>query len=118
MNQRNYQTLAASVGGKFTLKHVCKNKYLNSLIVEEQGQEAMLSKEEIMENTIEVLDNQAVHEGDKENSINVVTGSVGRSPFGIIRSLKGKPINILEDNGSSYNFFHTKSGRRGNRTTT
>ena len=51
-----------------------------------------------------MMEEQGHEESELEIPINALTGSVGHSTLRIQGSLKGKPINVLVDSGSTHSF--------------
>ncbi|KAL4348459.1 hypothetical protein GQ457_17G002920 [Hibiscus cannabinus] len=104
---RRTHNLCFKCGEKFVPGHQCKMKQLNSMEEEEiQGE-----LEELVDETEEKEGNQA--DGTLEISINALIGSVGCNTLRIQGTIKGRPLNILVDSGSTHSFITSRWAKEG-----
>ena len=112
MEQRRAQNLCFKCGDKYSPTNVCKIKQLNSMI-EEDTEDSVETIHEHHEEELNGQVEQEAVEGGLEISINALTGSVGHSTLRIQGNLKGKPINVLIDSGSTHSFVTTRWAKDG-----
>ncbi|KAL4281742.1 hypothetical protein GQ457_03G022050 [Hibiscus cannabinus] len=104
---RRTHNLCFKCGERFTPGHQCKVKQLNSM-EEEEEQEEEAPQEERTEET------HGQEDGDNlEISMNALTGNTGYSTLRIQGVVKGKPLNILIDSGSTHSFIIPRWAKEG-----
>ncbi|KAE8690574.1 hypothetical protein F3Y22_tig00110894pilonHSYRG00006 [Hibiscus syriacus] len=106
VDYRRAHNLCFKCGGKFAPGHQCKDRQLNCMEETEESAEQELidgEPEEVEETTNEAL----------EISINAITGNVGHTTLRIQGSIRGKPINVLIDSGSTHSFVTPKWAKEG-----
>ncbi|KAL4367674.1 hypothetical protein GQ457_05G014770 [Hibiscus cannabinus] len=92
---------------RFNPRHQCKVKQLNSMEEEEDQGEETHQEERLVETEDQV-------EGDNlEISMNALTGNTWYSTLRIQGVVKGKPVNILIDSGSTHNFIIPRWAKEG-----
>ncbi|KAL4313107.1 hypothetical protein GQ457_01G008060 [Hibiscus cannabinus] len=111
---RRANNLCFKCGEKFGPGHQCKLKQLN--MMEEEGLCQGDEMEETKENAIDKInltEETENEEGALEISINALLGSVGYSTIRIQGSIKGRPLNILVDSGSTHSFVTETWAKEG-----
>ncbi|KAL4281913.1 hypothetical protein GQ457_03G031000 [Hibiscus cannabinus] len=108
LDYRRANNLCFKCGEKFSPGHQCKTKQLN-LMEEEEAQGEDTEVQELME---EMPTGNNI-EGELEISINALTGSVGHSTLRIQGTIRGKPLNILVDSGSTHSFVTNSWAKEG-----
>ncbi|KAL4348329.1 hypothetical protein GQ457_17G014550 [Hibiscus cannabinus] len=107
LDYRRNHNLCFKCGEKFSPGHQCKAKQLNLMEEEEVPEEV----EEFTEEKQFSKDNQV--EGALEISINALTGNVGCNTLRIQGIIKGRPLNILVDSGSTHSFITAGWAKEG-----
>ncbi|KAL4319829.1 hypothetical protein GQ457_18G007350 [Hibiscus cannabinus] len=102
LEYRRSHNLCFKCGDKFSPGHQCKIKQLNSM--EEDEQAVFLEDTNLQEITEQNIDKLVDEE--LEISINALTGSVGHITLRIQGTIKGKPLSILVDSGSTHSFIN------------
>ncbi|KAL4369229.1 hypothetical protein GQ457_05G012890 [Hibiscus cannabinus] len=93
---RRNNNLCFRCGDKFHPGQPCKQKHFN--LMEEQTDNP--------EELLQIQDSHSEQEDDKlEISMNALTGSVGYSTIRIQGTIKGNPVSILVDSGSTHSFI-------------
>ncbi|XP_039062791.1 uncharacterized protein LOC120207396 [Hibiscus syriacus] len=103
---RRTHNLCFKCGEKFTPGHQCKVRQLNCMEEEEESAEKGITEEEAGEK-------EDTEKETLEISINVITGNVGHTTLRIQGFIKGKPLNILIDSGSTHSFVTPKWAKEG-----
>ncbi|KAL4310989.1 hypothetical protein GQ457_01G000170 [Hibiscus cannabinus] len=107
LDYRRADNLCFKCGEKFGPRHQCKVKQLNLKEEEEVPREM----EEFTEEKQFPEDNQV--EGALEISINALIGNVGCNTLRIQGTIKGRPLNILVDSGSTHSFITAAWAKEG-----
>ncbi|KAL4303860.1 hypothetical protein GQ457_10G003110 [Hibiscus cannabinus] len=93
---RQNNNLCFRCGDKFHPGQPCKQKHFNLMEEENDNQEELL----------QIQDSHSEQEDDKlEISMNALTGSVRYSTIRIQGTIKGNPVSILVDSGSTHSFI-------------
>ncbi|XP_039066152.1 uncharacterized protein LOC120211739 [Hibiscus syriacus] len=108
LDYRRANNLCYKCGDKFTPGHHCKLKQLNSMEEVEEQEDA-----EELQATQTNIDKVPLEEKDPEISMNAITGSLGSSTLRIQGFIKGKPLSILIDSGSTHNFVTNRWAKEG-----
>ncbi|KAL4347310.1 hypothetical protein GQ457_17G016110 [Hibiscus cannabinus] len=96
---RRTHNLCFKCGERFTPGHQCKVKQLNSMEEDEEQEEEAPQEEGTVETHGQVdADNLGI-------SMNALTGNTGYNTLRIQGVVKGKPLNILIDSGSTHSFI-------------
>ncbi|XP_039064690.1 uncharacterized protein LOC120209873 [Hibiscus syriacus] len=103
---RRTHNLCFKCGEKYTPGHQCKVRQLNCMEEEEDSAKKGMTEEEAGEK--EDVENEAL-----EISINAITGNVSHTTLRIQGFIKGKPLNILIDSGSTHSFVTPKWAKEG-----
>ncbi|GMI86644.1 hypothetical protein HRI_002333700 [Hibiscus trionum] len=111
LDYRRTNNLCFKCGDKFSPGHQCKVKQLNVMEEEDdQGEEDAV--QEACEGTCQEITGMNT-EGELEISINALTGNIGHSTLRIQGTIKGKPLNILVDSGSTHSFVTSIWAKEG-----
>ncbi|KAL4281537.1 hypothetical protein GQ457_03G002250 [Hibiscus cannabinus] len=104
---RRTHNLCFRCGERFSPGHQCKVKQLNSM---EEGEDQAEEEPQEEGNT----ETECQVEGDNlEISMNALTGNTGYSTLRIQGIVKGKPLNILIDSGSTHSFIIPRWAKEG-----
>ncbi|KAL4278717.1 hypothetical protein GQ457_03G025020 [Hibiscus cannabinus] len=108
---RRSNNLCFKCGDKFTPGHQCKPKQLNMM---ETNDSSQMSDSEELDDTKEplVTTDEEVAE-PLEISMNALTGCVGYSTIRLPGSIKGRPLSILVDSGSTHSFVTASWAKEG-----
>ncbi|KAL4309278.1 hypothetical protein GQ457_01G012100 [Hibiscus cannabinus] len=101
LEYRRTHNLCFRCGEKFTPGHQCKIKQLNFMEEDEQ----LAVKDEMTESAELEAELERSGEEELEISMNALTGNVGHSTLRIQGSIKGRPLSILVDSGSTHSFI-------------
>ncbi|KAL4363523.1 hypothetical protein GQ457_04G038370 [Hibiscus cannabinus] len=110
---RRAHNLCFKCGEKFLPGHQCKTRQLNLMVQTdelEEGLEEMGEEEPQMEMGV---NGKETEESNLEISINALTGNVGHSTIRIQGTIKGKPLSILVDSGSTHSFITSGWAKEG-----
>ncbi|KAL4326420.1 hypothetical protein GQ457_11G000050 [Hibiscus cannabinus] len=107
LEYRRTNNLCFKCGDKFNPEHQCKLKKLNLMEEELPSTEMDQVKEKEEEVVMETPD------GELEISINALTRSVVHNTLQIQGTIKGKPLNILVDSGSTHSFVIARWAKEG-----
>ncbi|GMI79894.1 hypothetical protein HRI_001658700 [Hibiscus trionum] len=105
VDYRRTHNLCFKCGEKFTPGHQCKTKQLNCMEEEDLARETEEGEEELEE------PERRVEGGELEISINALIGNTSHSTFRIQGLIRGRPLNILVDSGSTHSFITPKWAR-------
>ncbi|XP_039044642.1 uncharacterized protein LOC120184185 [Hibiscus syriacus] len=108
LDYRRANNLCYKCGDKFTPGHHCKLKQLNSMEEVEEQEEA--EELQAAQNNINKIPSE---EKDPEISMNAITGSSGSSTLRIQGFIKGKPLSILIDSGSTHSLVTNRWAKEG-----
>ncbi|KAL4351905.1 hypothetical protein GQ457_06G037700 [Hibiscus cannabinus] len=109
LEYRRSHNLCFKCGDKFSPGHQCKIKQLNSM---EDDEQAVFPEDTNLQEITEQNMDKSVDE-ELEISINALTGSVGHSTLRIQGTIKGKPLSILVDSGSTHSFINPGWAKEG-----
>ncbi|GMI90521.1 hypothetical protein HRI_002721400 [Hibiscus trionum] len=101
LDYRRAHNLCFKCGDKFIPGHQCTTKQLHSM--EEEDLVEVTEEEELCKETEGT--GEGIVEEELEISMNALTGSVGHNTLRIQGTIKGRPMSILVDNGSTHSFL-------------
>ncbi|XP_039004688.1 uncharacterized protein LOC120131883 [Hibiscus syriacus] len=105
LEYRRLNNLCYKCGERFQPGHQCKLRQLNAMEELDNQEEAVITEE--------VLGESSDKEENLEISVNALTGSIGYTTIRIQGLIKGKPLNILIDSGSTHSFITPKWVKAG-----
>ncbi|XP_038995777.1 uncharacterized protein LOC120120131 [Hibiscus syriacus] len=108
LDYRRANNLCFKCGEKFVPGHQCKVRQLNCMEEEEPTDSVV---QELTEEENREVEDQAKE--TLEISINAITESVGHTTLRIQGFIKGKPINVLIDSGSTHSFVTPQWAKEG-----
>ncbi|KAL4278859.1 hypothetical protein GQ457_03G027370 [Hibiscus cannabinus] len=109
---RRANNLCFRCGDKFSPTHQCKLKQFHMMEDTEATLEDILT-EETNQNILQNENSTVSTEESLEISMNALTGNAGYSTIRIQGSLKGSPLNILVDSGSTHSFITPAWAKEG-----